>query len=106
MSFFHSVARQKSSMAAARLYRDGFKLKKSGVILSGIVQNKRQLNLFYERDRPRDAALMMALDRINHEFGSRTVRFGAEGLDPAWAAKFESKSPRYTTRWDELLEVK
>lgn len=93
------------SEAAARLYRDGFRLQKAGVLLSGIVNSSRQLNLFYARDRVRDASLMAALDRINHEFGSRTLRFGAEGIDQRWAAKFERKSPRYTTRWDELSKA-
>ncbi len=93
------------SEAAARLYRDGFKFKKAGVLLSGIVNSTRQLNLFYARDRIRDATLMSTLDRINHEFGSRMVRFGAEGIDQRWAAKFEMKSPRYTTRWEELPKV-
>ncbi|MEX1232003.1 MAG: Y-family DNA polymerase [Planctomycetaceae bacterium] len=91
------------SAMAANLYRPGYRLKKAGVILSGIVtDNKRQLNLFHERDRKRDASLMSVLDTINDQFGSRTLRFGAEGVKPDWAAKFEKKSPRYTTRWDEL----
>lgn len=94
------------SAAAARLYRPGFRLKKAGVILTGIVDNQnRQLNLFYERNREKDAALMSALDRINNEFGSRMMRFAAEGFAPKWAAKFERKSPRYTTSWDELVEA-
>ncbi len=94
------------SDAAAKLYKPGTRLKKAGVILTGIVENSNcQLSLFYERDRQHDTALMSALDKINDRFGSRTMRFGAEGIDPKWAAKFEKKSPRYTTRWDELIEV-
>lgn len=76
------------------------------MILTGIVENSiRQLNLFYERDRKLDSALMSALDKINDRFGSRNMRFGPEGIDPEWAAKFEKKSPQHTTRWDELTEA-
>jgi len=53
----------------------------------------------------RQKALMATLDRINETFGRGTVRLGAEGLQQAWAMKQDRRSPRYTTRWDEVPVV-
>lgn len=44
-----------------------------------------------------------AVDAINMKFGRETVRFAASGLKRAWQTKSEMRSPRYTTKWKELL---
>ena len=33
------------------------------------------------------------------------LRLGAEGLEQPWKVKFNKRSHRYSTHWDELLEV-
>lgn len=55
-------------------------------------------------DREQGAALMVALDACNRRFGRGTVVPAAAGLATkrAWSTKFEMRSPRYTTRLDEL----
>jgi len=45
---------------------------------------------------------MAAMDAINAEFGRDTVRAGAVGTEKRWAIRSENRSPRFTTRWDEL----
>lgn len=65
----------------------------------------RQMNLFHRPDTQRDDRLSAVIDRINREHGSRTIRFGAEGMAPKWSTNFDHRSPRYTTRWDELPEA-
>ena len=89
-----------------KLFREGYRYKKAGVIVSEIVSDSaRQQNLFYKPDTVRDDRVSSVMDKINHEFGRRTVQFAAEGIKTPWAARSDSRSPRYTTRWDELLEV-
>ena len=95
-----------TTAVAEKLFREGYRYKKAGVIVSEIVSDSaRQKNLFYKPDTVRDDRVSSVMDKINHEFGRRTVQFAAEGIKTAWAPKFDSRSPRYTTRWDELLEV-
>lgn len=48
---------------------------------------------------------MSTLDVLNARMGRATVRYGAEGFEAAWRMKGEMRSPRYTTRWEELLKV-
>jgi DNA polymerase V len=52
---------------------------------------------------------MEAVDRINREHGTRAVGLAAAGLSGGegnfgreWTMKRQKRSPRYTTRWDEL----
>ena len=88
-----------------RLYRKGCLFKKSGIILSGLISEKHiQKNLFDKVDRERSHRLMQAVDVINNTLNS-SVRWGAEGLEQSWQVKFNRRSHRYTTHWDELLEV-
>ncbi len=95
------------SEAVERSYRDGFRYKKAGVLVTEIVSDTaRQQNLFERPDWSRDDRVSAVLDKINHQFGRRTIQFAAEGLQPEWATRFDHLSPRYTTCWDELLEVR
>ena len=43
------------------------------------------------------------MDKLNATLGSDTVRIlGAGPKDAAWRLRAEHRSPRWTTRWDEL----
>jgi hypothetical protein len=46
------------------------------------------------------------VDRLNASLGSGTVRFGGEGSLGRSASKSESRSPRWTTSWDEIPSVR
>ena len=60
-----------------------------------------------EADEKRQAALMSVMDGVNAKYGRGRVRLGAEGLDDAaWQMRQGHRSPRYTTRWDELPVAK
>ena len=48
---------------------------------------------------------MRAVDRLNRRFGRGTVTFAAAGIRRPWKLRSAFLSPRYTTRWDELLRV-
>ena len=90
-----------------RIFKEGLRYKRAGVLLTGLSpQEQVQLNLFNRAHYDgRQKALMATLDRINERFGRGTVRLGAEGLQQAWAMKQDRRSPRYTTRWDEVPVV-
>jgi len=90
------------------LFVPGAAYKKAGVRLSEFApDDAEQLRLFgnVARDPKREAA-WRAVDGINAEWGTGTVRFAAEGVDRSWRPKSERRSPRYTTSWDELLSVR
>jgi len=94
-----------ASRCVEQLYRTGFKFKKSGIILNGLVsENQVQGNLFDNTDREKSRRLMQTIDTINTR-GDSPIRWAAEGLNQPWKTRFNRRSLRYTTCWDELPEV-
>ena len=46
------------------------------------------------------------MDQINQKYGRNSVYSLGEGIEKKWSMKQELLSKRYTTQWNELLEVK
>lgn len=91
---------------AAQLYQEGKKYKKAGVILSGIVPDDGiQANLF-EAHKSIGRFLMEHLDNINFSMRGNVVKFASAGTKDHWKMRQQHHSPRYTTRWEELREVR
>jgi DNA polymerase V len=49
--------------------------------------------------------VMVAVDKINRRWGKDTVRFAIANLEGRCVTKFEKRSPRYTTRIEEVLTI-
>jgi DNA polymerase V len=49
---------------------------------------------------------MNAMDDINRKMGRNKVRLAVQGFDRKWRLKQEKLSPCYTTRFEDVLEVK
>ena len=93
--------------ALQRVYKEQTAYKKAGVLLSGLVPaQERQLSLFDPHDYAKHREIMRVIDRINTQAGYRLVKNAAEGTARAWRLRQEHRSPRYTTRWDELIEIR
>jgi DNA polymerase V len=88
------------------IFQAGFRYKKAGVLLTELVPAQHiQLSLFDNRDRERSARLMTAMDDINRQWGAGTIRYATVGFKNRWKLRSVRRSPRYTTRWEELAEV-
>ncbi len=91
------------------IFQQGYKYKKAGVLLTRIRPQERiQGDLFGEfslDQYEKQARLMQAVDVINSVWGKDTLFFGAQGLTRSWQMRQERRSPRSTTRWNELLSV-
>jgi DNA polymerase V len=90
-----------------QLFREGYRYKKAGVILTELVPAQQvQTHLFDHTDRERSQKLMAAIDAINTQWGTGTVRYAAVGLRPRWIMRSARRSPRFTTQWGELVVVR
>jgi DNA polymerase V len=91
-----------------RIYMPGYPYKKAGVIVRGLhSENERQGYLFEQpRDLEKERNLSEVVDRLNGQFGREAITFGLVGQKQRWRIKSERRSPRFTTRWDELPIVK
>ncbi len=87
-----------------RLWRDGFRYSKCGVMITELMpETIRQPALWGELDREKRERAWRAMDKLNATLGRDTVRIlGAGPKDAAWKLRAEHRSPRWTTRWDEL----
>lgn len=91
-----------------RVYRPNILFKKAGVMLLGLSsRHVQQAEIFdlTEAQKAKSAALMRTMDRINLVYGRETIRLASTGYDRPWAMVAERRTPRYTTRWDELPKV-
>ena len=106
--------------AARREFRPDFNYAKAGVVLVDLQsasQHQGELDLFADNEElappSRDrTSLMDAMDVLNRRFGRDSVRIGSATLAShdsdirTWATRQERRSPRYTTRWEEMPVVK
>jgi len=106
--------------AARQEFRSDFNYAKAGVILVNLQpasQHQGELDLVAGGDEDlappmKDrTALMDAMDVLNRRFGRDSVRVGSSTLAShdtdvrSWATRQERRSPRFTTRWDEMPVV-
>ena len=104
-----TLARAATS-GARRVWRSGYRYSKAGLVTVDLVPlagSQRALPGFSAAEPAKSTALMVALDACNARFGRGTVVPGSTGFAPRrdWSTKFEMRSPRYTTRLDELLVI-
>ena len=88
-----------------KIYREGYRYKKAGVILYGLTKAKQTRGLL-DYDRESSDSIMNTLDRINERYGNSTIRLASEGVEKSWRMRRENVSPCYTTRFDDLVEAK
>ncbi|MEY4644221.1 MAG: hypothetical protein RLZZ596_1052 [Pseudomonadota bacterium] len=90
------------------IYRPGYKLAKAGVMLVDLAPASRvqhELALSCEEPTPERSRLMTALDTLNQRYGRGTVVMGSSGTGQQprqWTMKQERRTPRYTTRIEDI----
>lgn len=94
---------------ARRIWKSGYRYAKAGLMTVDIVPlESSQRALIGALDREKSGRLMEALDACNRRHGRDVIFPAAAGIASrrkAWATKFEMRSPRYTTRLDEVPVV-
>jgi len=91
---------------ARRIWKPGYRYAKAGLMTTDLVPlDLSQRALIGPLDRERSGRLMAALDACNARHGRGAVFPAAAGVErqrKAWTTKFDQRSPRYTTRLDEV----
>ncbi|ENZ7812071.1 DNA polymerase V subunit UmuC [Klebsiella pneumoniae] len=91
-----------AQLGLSRIWREGVRYAKAGVMLSDLQGYETQLDLFSPAAvRPGSEKLMATIDKINREGRSR-IFFAGEGIDPEYAMRREMLSPAYTTQWKDI----
>jgi DNA polymerase V len=89
------------------IYRRGHLYKKAGVIFNGLLPaGGLSMRLDGDEQFERARRATQAVDALNRRHGRGTVRHGLpRSPDGRWPTKSLMRSPRYTTRLDEVLRV-
>lgn len=96
------VLLQQVSLLLPRVWRDGLRYQKGGVMLGEFTpKGQQQADLFVPSPGQSDA-LMAVVDKIKVK-GLGRVGFASQGTgSPEWMMRQEHLSPCYTTRWEDL----
>ena len=96
-----------SLVCLKEIFNPGFRYKKAGVIVDGLQdESSFQGNIFDETDRKKQRELLQTIDKLNSEFGRDKVKLAIQGDGKEWKLRQEKLSKRYTTNWNEIIEVK
>ncbi len=92
-----------------RIWKSGYRYAKAGLMTVDLVPlAASQRALIGSLDRDKAERLMAALDACNARHGRGTVFSASAGVarqQKAWTTRFDMRSPRYTTRIDEVPVV-
>jgi DNA polymerase V len=66
--------------------------------------NQINSNLFEQPDE-KNLVLAETMDKLNHKYGRNTIFTAGEGIKRPWTMKQEYLSRRFTTSWNEILEI-
>ncbi len=87
------------------IFREGFRYKKTGILLLDLSPLRiKQFDLLSNRQN-KSESLMQTFDFINEKLGKNTLFLAAEGIQRHWKTRCDRRSKRYTTQWDELVNV-
>ncbi|MBX9780702.1 MAG: Y-family DNA polymerase [Chitinophagaceae bacterium] len=90
-----------------KLFEPGRIYKKAGVMLSHIVpDNAIQSTLFDPPATAKNRMLMSTIDNVNFAMRDDMLKFASSGTTRNWKMRQELRSPRYTSRWEEICTVK
>ena len=94
-----------AAAALKAIYKKGFGYKRAGVMVTDLVDSDKVQGVFFDTvDHSKQDRLMKVIDNINSVNGKSTVRIASNGEMDQFSTRAHV-SKRYTTRWDELMEV-
>jgi DNA polymerase V len=89
-----------------QIYKSGYRYKKAGIMLYDLIADDYvQQDFFANHEPERRMRLMKTIDEINFFVKRGVVGMAAQGTKKPWLLKCELRTPRYTTNWNELVEV-
>jgi len=93
--------------ALQKIFKKGYKYKRVGVIVTGILdKHEIQPNLFYNYNIEKHDRISETIRKINTKHGKDSIRLATISPSETWRLQRNYLSPRYTTDWKELFEVK
>lgn len=102
------VVLTKAAKALLPKIADGVRYARAGIMVTDL-RDAGVHQMFDAFVSPHERAnIGQLIETVRAEHGTNAIGLGRAGMrrGPSWQMKREMMSPRYTTHWDELLEVK
>lgn len=84
---------------------EGIKFKKAGVIVSALIPEDSKQFYLFDDENPKHLQLMETIDLLNKKIGTRKIKLGNQNMEKTWDMNQNHLSPRYTTNFNEILEI-
>ena len=95
--------------ALAVIYKEGYRYRKTGIIITDICSNKtKQIELFENENKSQEKKLTAAVRELNLKYGRNTVSSLSAGnckKEKTWYMRRELLSPCYTTNFSDFPVV-
>jgi DNA polymerase V len=88
------------------IFKEGYHYKKAGVVVMGICPEEQQQTNLFINPNPKHKVLMQVMDKINTSLGQKKLKLAVQDMGRTWKMKQEKLSPRYTTKLEEIIELK
>lgn len=95
-----------AKIGLSRIFKSGYAYKKAGVIVMDFTPKDVYQETLFVHKNPKHDSLMKTLDAINKSAGRDIVKLASQDIKKTWKMRQERLSKRYTTRFDEILEIK
>ena len=96
-----------AKIALKKIFRKNIRYKKAGIILIDLASNQHvNLDLFLPKSNEKKDVLMQVYDKVNDLLGKNTLNFASQLTSNKWKKQSNYKSRRYTTNWNEILQVR
>ena len=92
--------------ALDRIFKPNFGYKKAGVIVMELTPERSKQKMLFANSDPKHLELMAVIDQLNKAFGKQKVKLASQDLGRTWKMKQEKLSQRYTTRLEEIIQIK
>lgn len=100
-----AAAKRCAIVAWPKATSQSYAFTKAGIMLDDLLPFEHRPRTLFDGPT-RSPALMTALDTVNDRFGKKTMVLGSEGMTRSWQLRADHRSPRYTTRLDDLPIVR
>ena len=92
--------------AVDEIYKSGVWYKKSGIIISNLIDATQNSTDLFENSNIYNDSLLPTIEDIKKQYGKSSIGLASGKLSQDWEMKQDLKSKNYTTEIDDLLTVK
>lgn len=88
-----------------QIYKEGFKYKKTSVMLTDLKTSKEITPDLFTMNDPRKKMVQESINNINSRYGKGTIGCNLQIKKDKWSMKRKLLSPEYTTKWYDIPNI-